>query len=231
MYDLISHPVFLVLLTVALFFAAKLLQARTRFVLCNPLLLSIVALILFLSASGIPYSAYEKACAPISFWVQPVIVALGVPLYLQLRNIRRDFLPLVVSQLVACISGVCFGVLFARLLGAPETICLSVAPKSITMPIALEVSSHIDGAVQSLTAAAVLGAGLFGSVLGPSTVRLLGIRSFQAQGAAIGAACHAFGTAAAFETHPTAGAYASLGLTINGILTAVLTMHILHFLP
>lgn len=230
MKNFLDEPVLLILLTVAIYFFAKKLQQHSRSVLCNPLLISIVALLLFLILTGIPYADYESACQPIIFWVKPVIVALGVPLYLQLKDMRRNWIPILLSQVVACLVGISSVVLLARLFGSPECVSLSAAPKSVTMPIALEVSSHIGGAIQPLTAAAVLCAGLYGSIFGPLTVRLFRIRSLEAQGIAIGAASHAFGTAAAFDIHPAAGTYASIGLTINGILTALLTLQFLPFL-
>ena len=128
-------------------------------------------LILFLKFAGISYETYNEGGQLIEFWLKPAVVALGVPLYLQLEMIKKQLLPIVISQLAGCLVGLVAVVVIAKLLGAtPEIIC-SLAPKSVTTPIAMEVSKATGG-IPSLTAAVVVVVGLFGAVFGFKVLRV-----------------------------------------------------------
>ena len=207
----------------------KGLQKRTGWILLNPILLTIASLILFLKVMGISYETYNGGGELISFWLKPAVVALGVPLYLQLEMVKKQFLPILLSQLSGCLVGLVSVILIAKGLGAsPEVIC-SLAPKSVTTPIAMEVA-EATGGIPSLTAAVVVMVGLFGAVIGFKILGFGHVKSPIAQGLSMGTASHAIGTSAAMEVSKKYGAYASLGLTLNGILTALLAPTILRLL-
>ena len=227
--EFLENKYLLLALTFGAFALFKELQRRTGWVLLNPILLTIASLILFLKLTGISYEAYQEGGQLIEFWLKPAVVALGVPLYLQLEMIKKQLLPILLSQLVGCLVGIVSVVLVAKLLGAtPDVIC-SLAPKSVTTPIAMEVSNTIGG-IPSLTAAVVVLVGLFGAVFGFKILTLGRVKSPIAQGLSMGTASHAIGTSAAMEVSRKYGAYASLGLTLNGILTALFTPAILRLL-
>ena len=225
----LENGYFLLAITFILFSLAKILQKRTGWVLLNPILLTIVVLIAFLKFTGISYEKYNEAGLLVEFWLKPAVVALGVPLYQQFRIIRKQFLPILLSQFVGCVTGVVSVVTVARLMGASDTIIYSLAPKSVTTPIAMEVSGALGG-IPSLTAAVVVCVGLMGGIFGFKIMKLARIDSPVAQGLSLGAAAHAVGTSAASEISHKYGAFASLGLIINVILTAMLTPTILHLL-
>lgn len=227
--EFLENKYLLLALTFGAFALFKELQRRTGWVLLNPILLTIALLILFLKLTGISYETYQEGGQLIEFWLKPAVVALGVPLYLQLEMVKKQLLPILLSQLVGCLVGIVSVVLVAKLLGAtPDVIC-SLAPKSVTTPIAMEVSNTIGG-IPSLTAAVVVLVGLFGAVFGFKILTLGRVKSPIAQGLSMGTASHAIGTSAAMEISRKYGAYASLGLTLNGILTALLTPTILRLL-
>ena len=227
--EFLENKYLLLALTFGAFALFKELQRKTGWVLLNPILLTIASLILFLKLSGISYETYQEGGRLIEFWLKPAVVALGVPLYLQLEMIKKQLLPILLSQLVGCLVGIVSVVLVAKLLGAtPDVIC-SLAPKSVTTPIAMEVS-NATGGIPSLTAAVVVLVGLFGAVFGFKILTLGRVKSPIAQGLSMGTASHAIGTSAAMEVSRKYGAYASLGLTLNGILTALLTPAILRLL-
>ena len=227
--EFLKNKYLLLALTFGAFALFKALQKRTGWVLLNPILLTIASLIQFLKCSGISYETYQEGGRLIEFWLKPAVVALGVPLYLQLEMIKKQLLPILLSQLVGCLVGIVSVVLVAKLLGAtPDVIC-SLAPKSVTTPIAMEVS-NATGGIPSLTAAVVVLVGLFGAVFGFKILTFGRVKSPIAQGLSMGTASHAIGTSAAMEISRKYGAYASLGLTLNGILTALLTPTILRLL-
>ena len=227
--NFLSNPIFLLAVTFGLFFGAKWLQKRTGLMLLNPILLTMALLIILLKWSGISYETYSEGGHLIEFWLRPAVVALGVPLYLQLETIKKQLLPILLSQLVGCIVGVVSVVLIARWLGAPQEIIYSLAPKSVTTPIAMEVTKTLGG-IPSLTAAVVVCVGLLGGILGMKTMQITHIGSPMAQGLSLGTAAHAVGTSTAMDISSKYGAFASLGLTLNGILTALFTPTILSLL-
>lgn len=227
--NFLENEFFLLAVTFGLFFFAKLLQKRTGVMLLNPILLTIALLILFLKTAGISYETYNKGGHFIEFWLKPAIVALGVPLYLQLETIRKQLLPILLSQLAGCVVGVVSVVLIAKALGASDEIIYSLAPKSVTTPIAMEVTQALGG-IPSLTAAVVVSVGLLGGIVGFKTMKLTHIGSPMAQGLSLGAAAHAVGTSTAMDVSRKYGAFASLGLILNGIFTALLTPTLLRLL-
>ena len=164
--------------------------------LLNPILVAIAMLICFLQFTGVSYETYSEAGSLVEFWLKPAVVALGVPLYLQLRMIKKQLMPILISQLAGCVVGV----------------------------------SNAVGGIPSLTAAVVIVVGLFGAICGFKLLQVGRVASPIAQGLSMGTASHAVGTSRAMEVSGKYGAYASLGLTLNGILTALLSPTILHIL-
>ena len=220
--DIISSEYFMLALTFGVFYAAKTLQRRLGWVLFNPILIAIAIIIVFLLAMDIPYETYQEGAKLIEFWLKPAVVALGVPLYLQLSSIKRQFLPILASQTMGCVAGIVSVVVIAKMLGASNAVIMSLASKSVTTPIAMEVTQALGG-IPSLTAAIVVITGLIGAIIGFKTLSVGHVHNPMALGLSMGAASHALGTSAAMDRDQFMGAYASLGLTLNGILTALLT--------
>ena len=227
--ELLSNNIVLLALTFGVYYGARQLQKWTGWVVLNPILVTIAVLIVFLKLTGISYDTYQEGGHYIDFWLKPAIVALGVPLYQHLGQIRRQFVPIIVSQLVGCLVGLVSVVLIARWMGASREVIISLAPKSVTTPIAMEVCSAAGG-IPSLTAAIVVCVGLLGAVFGFKMLEVWHVRNPDSQGLGLGAASHAVGTSRAMEKGDTHGAYASLGLILNGVLTALLTPYVLRLM-
>ncbi len=225
--EYLQNKYFLIALTFVVFLGAKQLQRRTGVALLHPILVSIVVIICVLLSTGISPDTYAEGGDFIEFWLKPAVVALGVPLYRQLENIRRQLMPLLLAELAGCVAGVVSVVVVARMFGASQEVVLSLAPKAVTTPIAMEISSTVGG-IPSLTAAVVVCTGIFGGMAGFQMIRLSRIKSPIAGGLSVGTASHAVGTAAAIERYGMRyGAFSSLGLTLNGLLTALLAPIIL----
>lgn len=224
--DFLSNEIFLIALTFIAFLGAQLLQRRFGVKLLNPILVSIIVLIVILSSAGIDYDTYRAGGKYIEFWLKPAVVALGLPLYKQLSTIKKQLLPLLLSELAGCVAGIVSVVALAELLGASREIIMSLAPKAVTTPIAMEISAAVGG-IPALTAAVVVCTGIFGGMAGFKIVKFSHVKSPIAQGLSIGTAAHAIGTSAAMERGERYGAFSSLGLTLNGLLTALLAPFIL----
>ena len=227
--EYLTNKYFLIALTFLFYLGAQLLQRRTGIRLFNPILVAVSGLIGFLLLFKIDYSSYREGGEYIEFWLKPAVVALGVPLYKQLSTIRRQLLPLIISEMAGCVAGIVSVVLLAEMFGASKEVVLSLAPKAVTTPIAMEISASIGG-IPPLTAAVVVCTGIFGGLAGFRIVKLSRISSPTAEGLSIGTAAHAIGTSAAMERSDRYGAFSSLGLTLNGILTALLAPLLLELI-
>lgn len=227
--EIMSNPIILLAITFGIYYVARQIQKWTGWVVLNPILITIAALIALLQLTGISYETYEQGGQYIDFWLKPAIVALGVPLYQNLGQIRRQLLPILMSQLVGCLVGLVSVTLIASALGASHEVIVSLAPKSVTTPIAMEVCKT-SGGIPSLTAAIVVIVGLFGAVFGFKILEVWHVHNPFSQGISMGTAAHAVGTSRAMEKGEIYGAYSSLGLILNGVLTALLTPFVLKLL-
>ena len=229
MKELFENQYLILAMTFAIFYYFRRLQYRTGWLLLNPILIAIVVLIAYLKLTGVSFETFEESGSLIDFWLKPAVGAWGVPLYLQFEAIKKLWLPIVLSQLVGCLVGIVSVVLIAQFFGASQVVILSLASKSVTTPIAMEVTQTLGG-IPSLTAAVVVITGILGAIMGFKTLAMGHVNSPIAQGLSMGAASHAVGASTAMGRSNKYGAFASLGITLNGIFTALLTPTILRLM-
>ena len=226
-----EQPVLEIGVTILAFLAAvRLARLGGNHPLLNQTLFAILLVAFLIKAAGVPYATYLRGAGFIVFLLGPAVVLLAVPLYRQTRLIRASG-PLILAALaVGLPAGVLSAVGIAWALGAGPATLLSLAPKSVTAGIAVGISEAIGG-VPALTAVLVISTGITGAILGPWLGRRLRLRDDRVTGLAIGIASHGIGTARALQMSEVAGAFAGLGMSLNGILTATLlpvTVHLLH---
>ena len=224
-----ENSILLLALTFAIFYVASIIRKKTGIILLNPILITIAVMICVLKLADISYETYNEGGKYIEFWLKPAIVALGVPLYKHLDSIKRHFLPIFFSQLAGCLAGIISVIAIADVMGATDEVIISLAPKSATTPIAIEISSTLGG-IESLTAAMVVCVGILGAVIGYRTMSIIKLSDDVSKGLAMGTASHAVGTAVSMEVSPIHAVYATLGLIINGILTSFMTPVILRIM-
>lgn len=225
----LNNEIYLIAITFIAFGSAKLLQRRFHVILLNPILISTILILIYMAVTDTQYESYKEGGKYIEFWLKPAVVALGVPLYHQLSNIKKQLLPLLISELAGCVIGIVSVVVMAKLLGSPSELILSLVPKSVTTPIAIEISESIGG-IPALTSAVVICTGIFGNLAGFKIVKMSRIKSPIAGSLSVGTAAHAIGSAAAIEKGERYGAFSSLGMTMNGLFTALLTPFILQLI-
>lgn len=189
--------------------------------LLNPVLTAVLVLVVLLKASGTEYQTYFRGAQFIHFLLGPATVALAIPLYREIQVIRKSFVPIAVSLSIGSLFAVISAVGIAWGLGGERSILLTVAPKSITTPIAMGVSELIGG-LPSLTAVVVVLTGIAGAVLGDWVLDRCRVRDEAARGMALGVASHGIGTAHAIQKSRTSGAFSALAMALNGLLTALL---------
>lgn len=217
-----ASPLLWLTLTLLAYQGAYWIYQRTRFhPLANPVLISVAILVLLLKLTETPYQTYFDGAQFVHFLLGPATVALAIPLYAQLRRVKAMFLPLILALVAGSITAILSAVSIGKLLGASTPSVLSLAPKSVTSPIAMGIAEKIGG-IPSLTAVLVLVTGVVGAIGYPYLFKKLKIDNLAARGFAIGLTAHGIGTARAIQEDQQMGAFAALGMSLNGLLTALL---------
>jgi len=212
---------FYTIATVVVFLLLKKLLAPIRSPLANPLLWSIAFFMLLFSLSHLNFQHYQDANQLFIWLLEPAVVALALPLFNQVTQIRNQLKPILISCSIGVIVAMSSGLAIAYAFTSDKQLLLSLLPKSVTSPIAMAIAQQTGG-LASLSAAVVIAVGLLGALCGFSVLKWAKITNLQAQGIAMGCSAHAIGTAKAIETGKEQGAFSSLALVISGILTAVL---------
>lgn len=226
---LAASPLFALTLTLLAYkFGLWLHQLSGRSPLVNPVLIAMVIILAYLYATETGYSTYFDGAQFVHFLLGPATVALAVPLYRQVKLVRESLLAVVVALLCGSVTAVVTAVGFAWLLGGSEQVIYSMAPKSVTTPVAMGISEYLGG-LPSLTAAAVIITGILGAMLSSSLLTRLGITSEKAQGMAIGVAAHGIGTARALQVSEVTGAFSGLAMGLNALATAMLIPLLVKF--
>lgn len=198
--------------------------------LANPVLIAVTALVAFLSITGTAYETYFAGAQFVHFLLGPATVALAVPLYMQLKRVRAMLWPVLAGLLAGSLTAIGSAVLVGRLFGASETTQLSLAPKSVTTPIAMGIAERIGG-IPSLTAVLVIVTGILGALGARWVFDAMRLRDPAIRGFAIGVASHGIGTARAFQVNEQSGAFAALAMGLNGALTALLVPVLARWMP
>ena len=223
-----ASPLLWLTATLAAYALADTVQRRLgRHPLANPVLLAVVLLVAVLQLSGTPYPTYFNGAQFVHFMLGPATVALGVPLAAKAMELRRMLLPMLVAVIAGSGTAIVTATAVGWALGASRTTLLSLAPKSVTTPIAMAISEQIGG-VPALTAVLVILTGITGAVIVTPLMNALGLKDYAARGLAAGVASHGIGTARAFQVSELAGTLAGIGLALNGLVTAVLAPALVH---
>lgn len=224
------HPLFGVGLTLVAFRLALKLNQCTGLVFLQPVLVSAALIVAVLSLLGVEYDEYRQSTTIVSVLLGPATVALAVPLYQNLRRIRQLFWPILLTLVLAGSFTTGLAMILGHLLGVDHALLMTLAPKSVTSPIAMLVADQIGG-IAALAAVFVLITGILGAVVGPSLLKALRVMHPAAVGIALGLTAHAVGTARALEEGREHGAFAALAMSLMGIATAILLPLVFAFFP
>lgn len=226
MRDIFASPFFGITISILAFFIGLEIQKRTRIALCNPLLLAIILVIVFLKIFGIPYDDYNEGGAIINMFLAPATACLAVSIYTKLQLLKENAIPILVGCTAGSLSSMGSVYVLCKLFGLDEAMTASLLPKSITTPIAVEVC-QTHGGIVPVTVIAVIFTGILGSILAPYLIKLFRVKNPITAGLAIGACSHAVGTSKAIELGETEGAMSGLAIGVCGILTVIISMVLL----
>ncbi len=225
-----TGPLLWLTATLAAYVAAQWLYERAGLnPLLNPVAIAVILLAALLTATGTEYQTYFEGAQFVHFLLGPATIALAIPLYSHFGKVRAVAVPMLVALLAGAVTAVVSAVGVAALLGASFETLASLAPKSVTTPIAMGISERIGG-LPSLTAVLVILTGILGAMLATPVLNLLGITDWKARGFAAGVAAHGIGTARAFHVSEVAGTFAGIAMGLNGLLTAFLVPLLIDWL-
>ena len=230
MNNLAQSEVFSLTLVIGTYLASLALYRKTRISLLHPLITSIFVIIVVLKTMDIEYESFQKGSHLIHFpcWGRSV-VALGYVLYEQIQYLKGNVISILTSVFVGAIVGIVSVIAIGELMGADAALVATLEPKSVTTPIAMGISEK-NGRHSLADSVIVVAVGIFGSIVGPAVMKVLGIESRIAKGLALGASSHGVGTAAAIQLGAVEGALSGLAIGLMGIMTAILVPVISYLL-
>lgn len=219
--QIVTSEVFLLVLTIGIYLLGGAIFRKTKFLLFHPVLITAAGVIAFLKLLDIDYQAYREATSLLDFALGMSVVALGYLLYEQFEALRGRITMVLVTTVVGVVVGIFSVIGIASLFGIDETVITSIAPKSVTVPIAIAISQP-KGGVVAVTSVVVFCTGLLGSICGPKLLNISRVNDPMAVGFALGAASHGIGTSRAVEIGALEGAMAGLAMALTGFVTAML---------
>ena len=221
MTELLNLELTGVLVTLLTYRAGLLLQKKVKPPACNPILIPAVLIILFISLTGLPNSAYQAANVRLSWLLTPATVCLAIPMYEQLEILRKNLKVLLAGVAAGAVSCVGFVLLLALVFRFDRALTMSLLPKFLTAAIGVPLS-QLSGGIPSVTTVAIMLTGITGAVLGPMLCKLFRFEDELTRGVAFGTAGHVIATARASELSPLTGAVSSLSLVVAGLLAALI---------
>jgi len=209
------------LLTVAIYYAVQALYKRKPNGLWSPLVVTPIVVIGVLLASGISYADYDASATLLTDMLQPATVAFAVPLYRYFGVLRKYAAALFAGVIAGSAMSIASTLVFAAAFRLDPMLTGSLVPHSVTTPIAIDITQSYGGSA-ALTASVVMLTGVFGSIAGPTVIRICGIRDNIARGVMLGTSAHGAGIAKAFEIGEDAGTAASLAMIFAAIFTLII---------
>ena len=221
MADLLSIGILPVLLTLLAFRLGQFIQAKTKSPICNPILLAMVLVLLFLKGTGMELATYQKGMSMLSWLMTPATVCLAISMYEQFQVLRKNTPMILAGVAAGAVSCLILVIGFGMLAGFGRELTVSLLPKSVTTAIGVPLS-ELAGGMAPVTTAAIIFTGIIANILGPWLCKLFRLTDEVSRGVAFGTAGHVIGTAKANELSSLTGAVSSLSLVVAGLLTAIL---------
>ena len=215
----LTMTAFTILLTIGIYFISLRIYQKIKIPFLTPLLISTTAIILVLISSGITFEQYKPGKSIMTFLLGPATVGLALPLYLNRQLLRKMLLPILFGIVCGSITTVTTAIVLAKLSGLDALLVTSMATKSITAPIAIEIS-RILGGDPAIAVAFVVFTGTLGSMIGPTFLSLCKINTPVARGIAMGLSAHGQGTATILQEGQLQGAMAGVAMALSAIFVS-----------
>jgi predicted murein hydrolase (TIGR00659 family) len=212
-----------VLISIVAYEMGVFLKKKWNLPIFNPLLISIVIVIVFLKVFSIDYGAYNTGAKYLSYFLTPATVSLAVPLYEQMEPLKRNWKAILAGIVSGALTSAVCVLVLSILFGLDHRQYITLLPKSITTAIGMGLSEEMGGYV-TITVAVIIVTGIFGNMIAETVCKLFRITDPVAKGIGIGSASHAIGTARAMELGELEGAMSSLSIAVSGLITVVIAL-------
>ena len=222
MIEIFNSPIFGVMAAIFLYLGFDYIYRKTKFILINPLFITSAIFMIFIKISKIEPDIFIANLSSIGLFVGPLIVALAVPVAQHFQIIKKNIIPISLGVIFGSLTAIFSIKLIGPLFGLDSEIINSIIPKSVTSPIAVEISTRLGG-IKGLTVTAVLTTAIIGTVFWPKLAKLLKLDDPLILGISLGTTSHAVGTTKALEIDPLAGAMSSVALTLAGVFTTLVS--------
>lgn len=223
MNDIASSPYFGIGISIFTYEMGVWINKKTKSPIANPLLIAIVLVIGFLQVFNISLESYNIGGNIIGMFLAPATASLAIMVYGQLDILKKNLLPITAGTAVGSIVSMTSVYFLCKVFGLDEKLTASLIPKSVTTPIAIELSSQLGGVIP-ITVAAVVLTGILGAVLAPTLIKIFRVDNPIASGIAIGTCSHALGTTKALEIGEIEGAMSGIAIGVAGIMTVIFTL-------
>lgn len=215
--------------TIAAYIIGTWLYKKIYTPMLLPVAVATLLVILFLLATNTSYETYMEGAKWIDLLLGPAVVSLAYPLY-QNKDILKDLaFPIFCGTFIGAIVGIVTGVFLANILGYEEVIVYSLTPKSVTTPVAMEISETLSG-ISSLAAVFVMIAGIFGAMFSTFFFKMFHIDGAIGEGVGLGSASHAIGTSRALENGLKQGSISTIAMILSAVFVSVLAPFIVEWL-
>lgn len=218
---LFENAFFGITLTILAYWFGLFINRKTKLVICNPLLIAIIVVIVFLLITKVDYKTYYEGGSYFQFLLTPATVAFAVPLYRQIEILKRNFAAILIGIASGCISCTITILLLSKAFQISPDVFYGLMPKSVTLAIALGITEELGG-LASVTCVGVVFSGIIGAAFVTVFSKIFGIKDKIALGLSVGTATHAIGTARAIQLDEVVGAMGSLAIVISGVLTVII---------
>ena len=229
MNQLLSIGILPVVLTLFAYQVGLLCQKKLKNPVCNPILVGVILVILFLSLTGMDRKSYQEGVKSLSWLMTPATISLAIPMYEQFQALRKNLKAIAAGVAAGTASCLVLVLVLALVFGYGRSLMVSLLPKGITTAIGVTLA-ELYGGVPSITTLSIIITGIIGNMFGTCFCKWFGITDKIAQGVAFGTGSHVIGTAKANELSPLTGAVSSLSLVVAGLLTAILFPVLTSFL-
>ncbi|WP_156299411.1 LrgB family protein [Streptobacillus canis] len=221
LFELTNDPLFGLLLTLLVYILFKKISEKVKLSLLNPIVLSIVLIIIILRMFNIPYENYFKGAEILNRMIVPATVALAMPLYKNFHLLKKYYKQILTGIGISTLLLTFLLGLIIAVIKIDSQILASILPKSVTTAIAVGVSEKING-ITSITIITVIVCGNIGAIFGESVFKMFNITNPIAQGISLGTTSHAIGTSKAIEMGEVQGSMSGLAIIITGLFTVLI---------
>ncbi len=229
MSELLSIGILPLALTLIAFQVGLWCQKKVRSPLCNPILIAVVIVLIFMALTGMDNGTYQAGTAKLSWLMTPATISLAIPMYEQLSILKKNLKAIALGIAVGAVSCLVMVLLFSLAVGFDRELTISLLPKSVTSAIGVPLS-ELSGGISAITTPAIILTGIVAGSMGTPLCKLFHLTDPVAQGVALGTSGHVIGTSKANELGELTGAVSSLSLVVAGLLTSVLLPFVVELL-